>query len=36
LQSEWASFGRGQMILRSREAFLAATEPRADGMALAW
>lgn len=36
LQSEWASFGRGQIILRPAEAFLAATEPRADGMALAW
>jgi len=36
LQSEWASFGRGQMILKPKEAFLAATEPRADGLALAW
>ncbi|MCX7801625.1 MAG: gamma-glutamyltransferase, partial [Meiothermus ruber] len=36
LQSEWASFGRGQMILKPAAAFLAATEPRADGMALAW
>ncbi len=36
LQSEWASFGRGQMILKPAGAFLAATEPRTDGMALAW
>lgn len=36
LQSEWASFGRGQIILKPKDAFLVATEPRADGMALAW
>lgn len=36
LQSEWASFGRGQMILKPAQAFLAASEPRADGLALAW
>jgi len=36
IQSEWASFGRGQIILKPAEAFLAATEPRADGTALAW
>lgn len=36
LQTEWAAFGRGQIILRSKDAFLAASEPRADGLALAW
>ncbi|MCS7195114.1 MAG: gamma-glutamyltransferase family protein, partial [Meiothermus sp.] len=36
LQPEWASFGRGQVVLRYGEALLAATEPRADGLALAW
>jgi gamma-glutamyltranspeptidase/glutathione hydrolase len=36
LQPEWAAFGRGQIILRSKDAFLAASEPRADGLALAW
>ncbi|WP_027882421.1 gamma-glutamyltransferase family protein [Meiothermus rufus] len=36
LQPEWAAFGRGQMILRKGPAFLAASEPRADGLALAW
>jgi gamma-glutamyltranspeptidase/glutathione hydrolase len=36
LQSEWATFGRGQIILKPKDAFLAATEHRADGMALAW
>lgn len=36
LQPEWAAFGRGEIILRSGGAFLAATEPRTDGMALAW
>jgi gamma-glutamyltranspeptidase / glutathione hydrolase len=36
IQPEWGSFGRGQMILKPNEAFLAATEPRTDGMALGW
>lgn len=36
VQPEGASFGRGQIILKPGEAFLAATEPRTDGMALAW
>ncbi|RDI96161.1 gamma-glutamyltransferase family protein [Meiothermus sp. QL-1] len=36
LQPEWAQFGRGQIVLRHGGALLAATEPRADGMALAW
>jgi gamma-glutamyltranspeptidase/glutathione hydrolase len=36
VQPEWAAFGRGQIILRPGEVFLAATEPRADGMALAY
>jgi len=36
LPAESAAFGRGQMILRPHDAFLAATEHRADGMALAW
>ena len=29
-------FGRGQMILHDREIIIAASEPRADGMALVW
>ncbi|XGV99959.1 MAG: gamma-glutamyltransferase family protein [Leptolyngbya sp. BL-A-14] len=29
-------FGRGQMIARSDGVFIAASEPRADGLALAW
>lgn len=29
-------FGRGQMILRRQGALLAASEPRADGLAIAW
>jgi gamma-glutamyltranspeptidase/glutathione hydrolase len=29
-------FGRGQMILRSNDVLVAASEPRADGLALAW
>lgn len=36
VQPEWASFGRGEIILKPGESFLAATEPRTDGMALAW
>lgn len=36
LQPEWASFGRGQMILKPDQVFLAASEPRTDGTALAW
>ncbi|MDX2008489.1 MAG: gamma-glutamyltransferase family protein [Meiothermus sp.] len=36
VQPEWGSFGRGQMILKPSAAFLAATEPRTDGTALAW
>jgi len=35
-QPERASFGRGQIILKPAQVFLAATEPRADGMALAY
>lgn len=29
-------FGKGQMILRQGEAFVAASEPRGDGIAIAW
>ena len=29
-------FGKGQIILKQGEVFVAASEPRADGMALAW
>lgn len=36
VQPEWASFGRGEIVLKLGEALLAATEPRTDGMALAW
>ena len=36
LSVEPSAFGRGQMILRSGETLIAASEPRADGLALAW
>ncbi len=29
-------FGKGQIILRQNDVFVAASEPRADGLALAW
>lgn len=29
-------FGRGQILLRDGDHFIAASEPRADGLALAW
>jgi gamma-glutamyltranspeptidase/glutathione hydrolase len=29
-------FGRGQMILRRNGVLVAASEPRADGLAIAW
>jgi gamma-glutamyltranspeptidase / glutathione hydrolase len=30
------SFGRGQIIIKQNNSFVAASEPRADGLALAW
>ncbi len=36
LSAEPSAFGRGQIILRSGETLIAASEPRADGLALAW
>ncbi len=34
--AEAYSFGKGQMILRQNGVWIAASEPRADGLALAW
>jgi gamma-glutamyltranspeptidase/glutathione hydrolase len=34
--AEGANFGRGQIILKDGETLIAASEPRADGLALAW
>jgi gamma-glutamyltranspeptidase/glutathione hydrolase len=36
ITSNSAAFGRGQVILQQDGVFVAASEPRADGMALAW
>jgi gamma-glutamyltranspeptidase/glutathione hydrolase len=36
LSSETSAFGRGQIILRRGDTLIAASEPRADGLALAW
>ena len=36
LSAEPSAFGRGQMILRQGEVLMAASEPRADGIALAY
>jgi gamma-glutamyltranspeptidase / glutathione hydrolase len=34
--AEGYSFGKGQIILRQNGVWIAASEPRADGLALAW
>lgn len=36
LSAEPSPFGRGQIILRQGQAWAAGSEPRADGLALAW
>ena len=36
LSAEPSAFGRGQIILRQGEVLMAASEPRADGIALAY
>jgi len=36
MSAEGGLFSKGQVILRQREVFVAASEPRADGLALAW
>jgi gamma-glutamyltranspeptidase/glutathione hydrolase len=36
IQPEAGLFGRGQIILRHDQSLIAASEPRADGQALAW
>ncbi len=36
LSAEPSAFGRGQIILRQNDIFMAASEPRADGVALAY
>lgn len=36
LQPEGGAFGRGQFVLRHGESLVGASEPRADGLALAW
>jgi gamma-glutamyltranspeptidase/glutathione hydrolase len=36
MMAEGGGFGRGQIILRESETLIAASEPRADGQALAW
>ena len=36
LSAEPSPFGRGQIILRQGQAWVAGSEPRADGLALAW
>ena len=36
ISQEGELFGKGQIILRQNGIFLAASEPRADGLALAW
>ncbi len=36
ISAEPSAFGRGQMILRKNNVFIAASEPRADGIALAY
>lgn len=35
-EAEYGLFGRGQVVLRHGEALLAASDPRAEGLALAW
>jgi gamma-glutamyltranspeptidase/glutathione hydrolase len=35
LEAEYGAFGRGQVILRLEEALCAASDPRAEGLALA-
>lgn len=34
--AETAPFGKGQIILKRDDYFIAGSEPRADGLALAW
>jgi len=36
VMAESGAFGRGQIIVHQDRAFIAASEPRADGLALAW
>lgn len=36
VSAEAGLFGKGQIILRQNGVFMAASEPRADGMAIAW
>ena len=36
VSAEGGLFGKGQVVLRQGEALVAASEPRADGLALAW
>lgn len=33
---EYGLFGRGQVILREKGALVAASDPRAEGLALGW
>ncbi len=35
-EAEYAFFGRGQAVFRLGEALCAASDPRAEGLALAW
>jgi gamma-glutamyltranspeptidase/glutathione hydrolase len=35
MSGEVGQFGKGQIILRSGETLIAASEPRADGLAIA-
>lgn len=35
-EEDYGLFGRGQILLRDGDHFIAASEPRADGLALAW
>ncbi len=36
MSAEAGLFGKGQVILRQNGVFMAASEPRADGIAIAW
>ena len=36
VSADGGRFGKGQVILRQNKVFVAASEPRADGMAIAW
>ena len=36
ISADGGRFGKGQVILRQNKVFVAASEPRADGMAIAW